>query len=190
MPASFLKIGGELVQDATLKKRPRHPATQPALLLRSGGPPDRRPSLPDRRPHRPGPQIVTFGQDSAEHAIFDGFLLEGELEYEIFGNYIARLKGVTRSYKLDVAEEEIYCPKQTLAGIACAVAEQADVTQVLHCALKPAKKYVQWGQTAYFFLCRAADEHLGWLRPSASVIDFLDAFQPVPRSSGAPKAAC
>jgi hypothetical protein len=41
-------------------------------------------------------QIVTFGQVGAEHAIFDGFLLEGELECEIFGNYIANLKGVTR----------------------------------------------------------------------------------------------
>ena len=97
MPASFLKIGGELVQDATLKnvlvtqQLNRHSFCEVECHQTA----DRHFPIEDLIGQ--DLQIVTFGQDGAEHAIFDSFLLGGELEYEIFGNYIARLKGVTRS---------------------------------------------------------------------------------------------
>ena len=66
--------------------------------------------------------VVAWGQDGAEVTIFQGFVLEGSLEYEIYGSYRTRLTGVTQSYKMEVRTREKYWRTQTLSGIACAMA--------------------------------------------------------------------
>lgn len=189
MPASFLRIGGELVQDATLKtvlvtqQLNRHSFCEVECHQTA----DRRFPIEDLIGQ--DLQIVTFGQDGTEHAIFDGFLLEGELEYEIFGDYIARLKGVTRSHKLDVAEEEFYWRKQTLADIASALDQQAGVTQDLHCALTPTKNYLQWGKPRIRSSAGWPTSTWDGSGPRHRESKFSTASSREPRSSGAPKAA-
>ena len=48
--------------------------------------------------------------------------LEGELESEIYGSYTVRLTAASRSYKLDCTPQEAYWRKNTLSGIAQALA--------------------------------------------------------------------
>src|SRR5581483_3585220 len=121
MPASFLKIGGELVQDALLQRVEvaqelnRHWWCRVECRQTE----DRRVPVEDLLGK--DLQIVTRDQAGAERVVFDGFVLEAGLLYEVFGSFTARLTAVTRSYKLDLSAQETYHRKQTLAGVAQAL---------------------------------------------------------------------
>src|SRR5689334_14641962 len=99
MPASFLKIGGALVQDAILQlvevtqELNRHwwCSVECRQTL------DRRIAVEDLLGK--DFQVLTHDQAGAEHVVFDGFVAEASLRYEVFGSYTARLKAVTRSYR-------------------------------------------------------------------------------------------
>src|ERR1700759_1150887 len=48
-------------------------------------------------------QVVAVDEEGTETYLFSGFVLEAELEYEIYGSYTARLTGVSKTYNMDVA---------------------------------------------------------------------------------------
>src|SRR5262245_48597015 len=59
-------------------------------------------------------EFITMAEDMSEVTLFDGLVLEGELEYELYGDFVAKLCGVSRSYLLQLTPEEDYFFKRTL----------------------------------------------------------------------------
>ena len=41
-------------------------------------------------------ECITCDEDLSEVTLFDGFVLEGELEYELYGDFVAKLRAVTK----------------------------------------------------------------------------------------------
>ena len=52
--------------------------------------------------------IATAGPDGAAITVFEGIIIESELEYEISGSTGAHLRAVTRSYLLDLTPRRAY----------------------------------------------------------------------------------
>ncbi|MEO8371390.1 MAG: type VI secretion system tip protein VgrG, partial [Candidatus Solibacter sp.] len=122
-------------------------------------------------------QIVTRDQAGAEHVVFDGFVLESSLLYEVFGSYTARLKAVTRSYKLDLSAQEAYYRKGSLSDVAKALTASDGLSADVLAKDGAKRNYVQWGEPDFGFLVRIADDHRAWIRPTAQGIQICDAFQ-------------
>src|SRR5262245_17876651 len=59
-------------------------------------------------------EFIVFEEHTSELPIFTGLALEAELEYELHGGFIARVRGVTQSYKLQLTPEENYFYGMTL----------------------------------------------------------------------------
>ncbi|HUA20138.1 MAG TPA: phage baseplate assembly protein V [Bryobacteraceae bacterium] len=131
-------------------------------------------------------QVIAVADDGTQTYLFNGFLLDVELEYEIFGSYVARLSGVTKTYHMDVAPRQNYYDygTNTLENIAKKTTEVAGLTANIATTRFPAAyEYpvpaVQWGETDYRFLIRLADHLLVWLVPNAqdgTTVDLLDNF--------------
>jgi type VI secretion system secreted protein VgrG len=123
-------------------------------------------------------RIVARAEDKSELVLFDGFVLEGKLDYEIYGSYTARLTGVTRSYKLEVTPQQAYFRKSTLQDVANRLAGEDGLEADVQCSPRPPKNYVQWGESDFDFLKRLADDYDCWIRPTAGGIQIADQFQP------------
>src|SRR5262245_16358120 len=178
MNASYIKIGGELISDAILvtvevtQELNRH--WWCSIECRQTE--DVRFPIEDSLGK--DVQVFAYDEEGAEHIVFDGFVLEAELEYEIYGSYTAWLTAVTRSYKLDCTPQEAYWRKKTLNDIAQALASEDALQAKVQCASKPPKNYVQWGETDFAFLNRIADDYQAWMRPTTDGIEVFDSFQP------------
>jgi uncharacterized protein involved in type VI secretion and phage assembly len=177
MSKSYLKIGGDLVGDAVLALVEVEQALNQHGWCRI----ECRRTKDDRFPVENALgqdlQVLTYDEAGAEHVLFDGFVLEGELEYEISGSYTARLTGVTRSYKLDLTPQEAYFRKSTLSDVANLLAGEDALSAEIKCKSKPPKNYVQWGETDFNFLKRLAARHEAWIRPTPQGIQICDALQ-------------
>jgi type VI secretion system secreted protein VgrG len=177
MPAAFIKIAGDLIQDSILESVE---VTQ-ALNEHWWCAVECRQTLDRRMPIESSLgqdiQIVTYGQDGAEHVAFDGFVLKAKLLYEIFGSYTIHITGVSRSYKLDLTRQEFYFRKKTLSDVAETLAGQDGLSASVNCTLLPAKNYVQWGESDFDFLKRLAYQHQAWIRPNAQGIEIFSQFQ-------------
>jgi type VI secretion system secreted protein VgrG len=116
-------------------------------------------------------------ENGSQKVIFDGFILEIELEYELSSAYTAVIQGVTRSYKMDVTPRHAYYPEKTLKDVAQQLAGNASLSASVNCADRPALNYVQWGETDFQFLHRLVDDHGAWMRPTEDGIEIYDSFQ-------------
>lgn len=123
-------------------------------------------------------QIVSYDQFSAEHVLFDGFVLEVELEYLLQGSYRARVTGVSRSYKMDLTPRHAYYLGKSLTAIAQQLAGNSHVDCTVNCKDRRGLNYVQWGESDFQFLRRLVDDHQAWMRPSDKGIEIFDGFQP------------
>src|SRR5581483_268533 len=176
MPASYLKIGGELVADAILEsveitqELNRHSWCR--VLCRQTE--DRR--FPVETFLGKDLQIFTYDEKGAEAIVFDGFVLQAKLIYEIYGSYTACITSVTRSYKLDVAPHEAYYRKSTLSSVASLLAGTYGLSASVQCPALAPRNYVQWGESDFAFLRRIADDHKAWLRPTAAGVEVRDQF--------------
>ena len=87
MAAGYIKIGGELISDAILVTVE---VTQ-ELNQHSWCHIECRQTEDVRFPVEESlgkdVQVLTYDEDGSAHVAFDGFVLEGELEYEIYGSY-------------------------------------------------------------------------------------------------------
>jgi type VI secretion system secreted protein VgrG len=177
MPASFLKIGGELVQDAILQLVEVTQELNQHWWCRVECRQTEDQRIPVENLLGQDLQIVTRDQAGAEHVVFDGFVLEASLLYEVFGSYTARLKAVTRSYKLDLTAQEAYYRKKTLTDVAQSLASADGLTADVLAKDGLKRNYVQWGDADFRFLVRIADDHQAWIRPTAQGIQICDTFQ-------------
>jgi uncharacterized protein involved in type VI secretion and phage assembly len=177
MPASYLKIGGELLEDALLSCV----EVEERLNHHSWCRIECRQTLDRRFPYEnflgKALEVVTFDQQGAANTLFSGFVLDSEMDYEIYGSYTARILAVTASYKLSISSGEAYYRKQTLSGVASAIAARCGVDVDVQSAARAPRNYVQWGESDFDFLVRLADDHQSWIRPTAAGIQIRGAFQ-------------
>jgi type VI secretion system secreted protein VgrG len=123
-------------------------------------------------------KVQAVDEAGTSHTLFDGFVLEGELEYEIFGSFTARLTGVTKSYKMDVTPRQAYYPAKGLDDVANEMGGRVGLSVDLSFKpITPPLSYVQWGQTDFAFLQRLADDHKCWIRPTDKGLEIFDKFQ-------------
>jgi type VI secretion system secreted protein VgrG len=116
-------------------------------------------------------------ENGGQQVIFDGFVLEVELVYELSGAYTAVIQGVTKSYKMDVTPRHAYYTAKSLKDVAQQLAQNAGLNAVVQCQDSKPLNYVQWGESDFEFLRRLVDDHNGWLRPNANGIEIYDSFQ-------------
>src|SRR6266849_5654298 len=96
--ASFVKIGGELLADSLLarvtvfQELNSHWWCEVECRQTS----DQR--FPAEDMLGQDLTVTAVGEDGAEISLFDGFILESELEYEASGSYGGRMQAVSRSY--------------------------------------------------------------------------------------------
>jgi uncharacterized protein involved in type VI secretion and phage assembly len=123
-------------------------------------------------------EFITFVEGMAEVTIFDGLVLEGELQYELYGDFVARLQGVTRSYVLQLTPEEDYFLKKTLREVAEKVVREDGLALEFNAAgALGHMNYVQWGETDFDFLKRIADDQGCFIRPTPRGIEIRRGFQ-------------
>jgi uncharacterized protein involved in type VI secretion and phage assembly len=122
-------------------------------------------------------KILTYDQSGAENVVFDGFILDVELTYEVFGSYTAQLTAVTQSYKMDLTPRKAYYLVKTLQDVAQELAGHAGLQSSVKGPSKKALNYVQWGESDFDFLNRLVDDYSCWLRPSAKGIEIFNSFQ-------------
>ncbi len=122
--------------------------------------------------------LAATDEEGQDHVLFDGFILESELEYEITGSFVAKIIGVTQSYKLDLTPRQAYYLDADLADVAQKLTGFVNLTVSLaFTPMDPPRTYTQWGETDFHFLNRLADDHKCWMRPTAGGLDILDTFQ-------------
>jgi uncharacterized protein involved in type VI secretion and phage assembly len=125
-------------------------------------------------------EFVAVGDDGSETPIFDGFVFHGMLDYELHGDYLARIRAVTRSYALQLTPEEDYFLKKDLREVAEKVVKQ-DKLELEFNADGPMARmsYVQWEETDFDFLKRIADDQGCFVRPTARGIEIRKGFKDV-----------
>ena len=122
-------------------------------------------------------EIKTTDQEGVEHTNFAGFVLDVELDYEVWGSYTAVITAVSDSYKLDVTARKQYYAEQTLSSVASTVAGRDGLSIAVNGGQSKALNYVQYGETDFNFLNRIVDDYGCWLRPKQGGLEVFDTFQ-------------
>lgn len=120
----------------------------------------------------------TFDASGVENVAFTGFVLESQLDYEVYGSYTIHLVGVTKSYKLDLTPRQGYYHQKTMADVTHQLVGDAglDVDGVLDST--EVLSYVQYGETDFDFIKRMVDDAESWMRPTDNGIEIQNEFQP------------
>ncbi|HUA21506.1 MAG TPA: phage baseplate assembly protein V [Bryobacteraceae bacterium] len=122
--------------------------------------------------------VSTHEEDTGlETVVFDGIIWDVEQTYQVFGTYIARLTGVTRSYKMDLTPRKAYYLGKPLSAIASELAGHAGLNALCQHPDKRPLNHVQWGESDFSFLNRLVDDHGCWMRPTADGIEISDEFR-------------
>jgi type VI secretion system secreted protein VgrG len=121
-------------------------------------------------------QVIAI-ENGGEQILFDGFVLEVELVYELSGSYTALIQGVTRSYKMDVTPRHAYYVEKGVNDLAQQLAQNAKLKAKTKCKDRRPLNYVQWGESDFEFLRRVVDDHGAWMRPTSEGIEIYDDFQ-------------
>jgi type VI secretion system secreted protein VgrG len=125
-------------------------------------------------------EFVTFDEAMSEVTLFDGFVLEGELEYELYGDFVAKLRAVTKSYLLQLTPEEDYFYKKTLREVAEKVVQEDGLALECNADGEMSRlNYVQWGETDFDFVKRIADDQGCFIRPTPRGIEIRRGFHDV-----------
>jgi type VI secretion system secreted protein VgrG len=123
-------------------------------------------------------EFVVIDVDGSETNIFEGFVLQGKLEYELQGDYLARLRGVTKSYLLQLTPEEDYFLKNNLQEVAQKVVKEDGLELQFNATGEMARmSYVQWEETDFDFIKRIADDQGCFVRPTAKGIEIRKGFE-------------
>jgi type VI secretion system secreted protein VgrG len=122
-------------------------------------------------------EIKTTDQDGVEHTNFAGFVLDVELDYEVWGSYTATITAVSDSYKLDLTARKQYYPEQTLSSVASTVAGRDGLSIAVNGGESKALNYVQYGETDFSFLNRIVDDYACWMRPKKGGLEVFGSFQ-------------
>lgn len=177
MQAAYLKIGGDLIKDAILvsveitQQLNRHWWCK----LECRQTEDKR--FPSEQCLGKDIQVLSYDDKGKESTVFDGFVFDVELIYEVWGSYSARLMAVTRSYKMDQTPRKAYYAEKTLEQVAKELTGHSGLQSSVTGPSRKALNYVQWGESDFDFLNRLADDYGCWLRPTAKGVEIFNAFQ-------------
>src|SRR5262245_59249899 len=114
----------------------------------------------------------------AEVPIFTGLAIEAELEYEIRRGFVARVRAVTQSYRLQLTPEENYFYQQNLQQVASKIFDEDKVE--LQYSVKgecATMNYVQWGESDFDFVRRIADDQGCFVRATARGVEIMREFE-------------
>ncbi len=120
----------------------------------------------------------TFDPSGVEHVAFTGFVLESQLDYEVYGSYTIHLVGVTKSYKLDLTPRQAYYHGKTMNQVTTTLADDASLSAKVLPDPTQTLSYVQYGETDFEFIKRMVDDAESWMRPTEDGIEVYDEFQP------------
>jgi type VI secretion system secreted protein VgrG len=126
-------------------------------------------------------KISGFDEENNEVVVFQGFVIDVELTYEISGSYQALLTAVSSTYFMDLTPRCNYYEQKDVTEIAKDLADKAmyvaedDSKYQVSGATKAI--YTQWGETDWHFLNRIADDNEAWMRPNGMGLEIYDAFQ-------------
>ena len=119
-----------------------------------------------------------FEEFISEVTIFSGLVLEGELDYELHGDFVARVRAVTKSYMLQLTPEEDYFLKKTLPEVADKVIKKDGLKLDFNADGEMARmNYVQWGETDFDFIKRIADDQGCFMRPTPEGVEIRKGFK-------------
>jgi type VI secretion system secreted protein VgrG len=123
-------------------------------------------------------EFVAFEEYTSELPIFSGLVLEAELVYELHGDYIAKVRGVTQSYKLQLTPEEDYFYKKNLQEVAQEIISEDGLELQFNANGESARmNYVQWGESDFDFIHRIADDQGCFMRPTPKGIEIRQGFE-------------
>jgi Rhs element Vgr protein len=174
-PFCFLKIDGQTLNDATILRYEIRQELGAHYWL------DIEFWLSSQRQ----PPVASYLGKSIElivyedsRSIFNGLTLEAEIEYRARENSIARVRGVTQSYKLQLTPEEDYFYQNDLHGVAetilCKDGLDLEFNVDGECATM---NYVQWGESDFDFLRRIADDQGCFMRPTPKGVEIRRGFE-------------
>lgn len=122
-------------------------------------------------------EFITFEELTSEMPIFSGLVWRAELVFELHGDFIARLRGVTNSYKLQLTPEEDYFYKKTLPEVADKIIKADGLKLDFNADGQfPKMNYVQWDESDFDFLLRIADDQGCLIRPTPQGIEIRRGF--------------
>jgi type VI secretion system secreted protein VgrG len=128
-------------------------------------------------------EVAVSGEKGPEFALFQGFVLEAELEYAIFNTYRVRICGVTKSYLLQLTPQEHYFNNKNLQDVANQVISKNGLKLLFNADVKrDPMNYVQWGDTDFDFIRRLADDEGCFLRPTEEGLEIRRGFEDVGQS--------
>ena len=105
---------------------------------------------------------------------FDGVIVRAEQEHQLNGGSEWRLEIYSRTIFLDADRNLRVFPEIDIAKLAQLVSSSASVTGA---AKTQRKDFVQWGETDWDFLVRAADEHGCFVRITQGNVDIRRGFE-------------
>lgn len=124
-----------------------------------------------------GLQIVTTGEDGSQNVVFDGMVVESELEYEVYGSFSAHLSAVMRSYLLDLTPRRRYFRQLTAKQVVTQIISDAGLVLEGNMPEGPTADYLQCEETDWAFILRLIDDVEAWARPTAKGVEVQTSFQ-------------
>lgn len=121
-------------------------------------------------------EFVAFEEFTNELTIFSGMVWEGELVYGLHGDFLARLRAVTKSYLLQLTPDEEYFRKKTLREVAQKVVANDGLELEFNGGDTARMNYVQWGETDFDFIKRIADDQGCFIRPTPRGLEIRKGF--------------
>jgi type VI secretion system secreted protein VgrG len=123
-------------------------------------------------------EFSVFEESLTEVQIFTGIVIEAELEYGFRRDFVARVRGVTNSYKLQLTPEENYFYGMTLREVADQVISEDKLKLQFDPEVKCTKmNYVQWGENDFDFIRRIADDQGCFMRPTSDGVEIRRGFE-------------
>src|SRR5215475_699816 len=123
-------------------------------------------------------EFIALEYLTSEVPIFSGIALEAEMEYGLHEDFIARLRGVTQSYKLQLTPEENYFYQKSLKVVAGQVIAEDDLELQFNVDGEcPKMNYVQWGESDFDFIHRIADDQGCFMRPTSTGVEIRRGFE-------------
>lgn len=123
-------------------------------------------------------EFSVFDESGAELTIFTGLALEAAIEYGFRRDFVAKLRGVTQSYKLQLTPEEDYFYKMNLQEVAGKVIGEDGLELQFNADGDCAKmNYVQWGESDFDFIRRIADDQGCFMRPTPNGVEIRRGFE-------------
>lgn len=117
-------------------------------------------------------------ESGAKVSIFTGLALEAEMVYGFRRDFVARVRGVSQSYKLQLTPEEGYFFKMDLEKVAKKILDDDKLELQYNVKGKCAEmNYVQWGESDFDFIRRIADDQGCFMRPTPKGVEIRRGFE-------------